>query len=54
MDFETPAEDGTELADGQHQSLATKLAGARVVLGSRDFLEPIQELQFGDDGQLKR
>ena len=54
MKFETPTEDGTELAEGQHQSLATELAGARVVVGSRDFLEPIEELQFGDAGELER
>lgn len=54
MQFETPAEDGSELADRQHQSFATELAGARVVVGLGDFLEPIEELEFGDDGQLKR
>lgn len=54
MHFETPTEDGPELAEGQHQSFATELAGARVVVGLGDFLEPVQELEFGDDGQLKR
>jgi len=54
MNFETPAEDGSELADRQHQSFATELAGARVVVGLGDFLEPIEELEFGDEGQLKR
>lgn len=53
MDFETPAEDRTEFTAGQHQSLATKLASARVLLGSRDLLEPVEELQFGNDGELK-
>ncbi len=53
MNFETPAEDGTELAEGQHQTLATELAGARVLFGLGDFLEPIQELQFGEERQLK-
>jgi hypothetical protein len=54
MDFETPAEDGTELVERQHEPFAAELAEVRVVVGSRDFLEPIQELQCGDDGELKR
>ena len=53
MEFEPPAEDGTELADRQHQSLAAELAGARVFFGLHNLLEPIQELQFWDDRQLR-
>ena len=43
----------TELADGQHESLATELAGARVFSGSGDLLEPIEELEFQNNWQLK-
>ena len=53
MNFEAPTEDRTELAEGQHQAGATEFAKTRVLLGLSDFLEPIQELQFGDDGELK-
>ena len=54
MHFETPAEDGSELAEGQHEPIAAELAEARVLIGLGDFLEPIEELQFGEEGQLKR
>ena len=54
MEFETPAEDRTELADRQHQTLAAELAGARVFFGLHNLFEPIEELQFEDDRQLKR
>ncbi len=54
MDFETPAKDGTELADWKHEAQTTEFAKTRVLLGQGDFLEPIEELQFGEEGQLKR
>ncbi len=54
MNFKTPTVNGTELAEGQHQSLTAELAEVRVLLGLSDSFEPVQELQFGDNGQLKR
>src|SRR5512145_1958508 len=53
MDFETPAEDRTEFTEGQHQSLTTEFAKTRILLGLGDLLEPVEELEFGDEGQLK-
>ncbi len=42
--------DGGELADGQHETLATELADTWVFGGTGDVLEPLEELQFEDDG----
>ena len=53
MEFETPAEDRTELADGLHQALAAELAQARVIIGLRNLFEPNEKLQIWDDRQLK-
>ena len=53
MDFETPAKNGTELTDGQHQALAAELAKARVIVGPRNPFEPIEKLQLQDRGQFK-
>ena len=46
MEFETPAEDRTELADRQHESNTAELAKARILLGLHNLFEPIEELQF--------
>ena len=54
MDFETPAKDGTKLADGQHQPLAAEFAQARVCFGLSNLFEPVEEFQLQDDRQLKR
>lgn len=54
MSFETPAKDGTKLADGQHQAFAAKFAKARIIIRLGNLLEPIEELQLQDSGQLKR
>lgn len=54
MNFERPAKDRTELADGQHQALAAELAEARVLIGLGNFFEPIEELQLEDGRQFKR
>ena len=52
--MQTPAKDGTELADGQHHADATELAGAWINFGASNLLEPIEELQLQDRRQFKR
>ena len=54
MNYETPAKQGTKLANGQHQALTAKLAEARILIGASNLFEPVEELQFEDAGQLKR
>lgn len=49
-EIETPALQGRQLADGQHQPIATELANARVFFGASDLFEPIEELQLEDKG----
>lgn len=53
MGFETPAKEGTKLADGQHQALTTEPAQMRIIIGTRNLFEPIEKLQLQDGGQLK-
>lgn len=50
MSFETPAKDRTELADGQHHTLAAEFANARVIIGASNLFEPIEELQLQEGG----
>lgn len=54
MKFETPTEDRTEYADGQHQTKTAGTAQTRIIAGLRDVFEPIDELEFEDGRQLKR
>lgn len=54
MENQAPAKDRTELTDGQHQTLAAELAGTRVDIRTCNLFEPIEELQLGNSGQLKR
>ena len=53
-ELQPPTLQGRDLADGEHQALATELAKAGILFGASDLLEPIQELQLEDDRQLKR
>ena len=43
-----------KLADGQHHTLAAKLANARVFFGASNLFEPVEKFQLQDNGQLKR
>lgn len=53
MSKQTPTKDGRELANRQHQPIATELAKTRVFIGARNLFEPIKELQLEDGRQLK-
>ena len=54
MEEQTPTKDRTKLTNGQHQTFATELAKTRVIIGTRNLFEPIEELQLEDGGQFKR
>jgi len=45
---------GRKLADGEHEPNAAELAKTRVIIGTCNLFEPIEELQLEAGGQLKR
>lgn len=54
MEFETPAEDRAKFTDREHQTGRAGPAQAGIFTGLGDLLEPVDELQFEDDGKLTR
>jgi len=48
MEEQTPTKDRIKLTNGQHETFATELAGARVFIGTSNLFEPIKELQLED------
>jgi hypothetical protein len=49
-EFQPPTLQRRQLADRQHQAFATELANARIFIGASDLLEPIEKLQFEEEG----